>query len=242
MIGVFGGTFDPVHFGHLRLAEELADALAVREVRFLPVGHPPHRPPPATPAAHRVEMLRLALAGNPRLVVDAREVRRPGPAYTVETLDELRAELGTEAPLCLFLGWDAFAGFASWKDWRRIFGLAHLAVAKRGTAVAPDDLSTPKSSDIPGNSSIPDSSSTSGAAAGLGSLTGELRAEAERRRAEAPADLGDRPAGRLWLHAMTPLAISSTQIRRLLQNGDSPRYLLPDAVLDHVRQHRLYSP
>ena len=212
MIGLFGGTFDPAHFGHLRLAEELADALGIEQIRFLPLGHPPHRPSPATPAAHRVEMLRLALAANPRFVVDAREVRRAGPAYTVDTLDELRAELGTETPLCLFLGWDAFAGLAGWKDWRRIFGLAHVAVAARGGA------------------------------AGIGSLTGELRTEAEQRRADAPAELGDLPAGRLWLHPMTPLAISSSQIRRLLQSGDSPRYLLPDEVLDHVRRHRLYTP
>src|SRR5512139_2642484 len=130
-IGVFGGTFDPIHFGHLRLAEELAEAVGLSRVRFIPAGQPPHRGAPRTAAAHRLEMVRRAIAGNPRFEVDAREVQSPRPSYTVDTLAELRAELGAQQPLWLLLGADAFLDLASWHEWRRLFDLANIAVAAR---------------------------------------------------------------------------------------------------------------
>src|SRR5512139_463856 len=105
-IGIFGGTFDPIHFGHLRLAEEMAEAVGLERVLFIPAGQPPHRGAPRTAAAHRLEMVRRAVAGNPRFEVDPREVNRLRPSYTVDTLGELRAELGNERPLWLLLGAD----------------------------------------------------------------------------------------------------------------------------------------
>ncbi|MHB9087566.1 MAG: nicotinate-nicotinamide nucleotide adenylyltransferase, partial [Thiobacillus sp.] len=93
-IGVFGGTFDPIHFGHLRLAEEMAEGLGLARVLFIPAGQPPHRGAPRTAAPHRLEMVRRAIAGNPLFSVDAREVESPRPSYTVDTLAALRAELG----------------------------------------------------------------------------------------------------------------------------------------------------
>ena len=130
-IGVFGGTFDPIHFGHLRLAEELAEALDLAEVRIIPAGQPPHRGAPRTAAAHRLEMARLAVAGNPRFILDEREVRLARASYTVDTLADLRAELGAGQAIWLFMGADAFLGLPTWKEWRRLFDLANLAVAHR---------------------------------------------------------------------------------------------------------------
>lgn len=130
-IGVMGGTFDPIHFGHLRLAEEMADALGLARVLFIPAGQPPHRGTPRTAASHRLEMVRRAIDGNPRFVADAREVQRPQPSYTVDTLTALRAEHGDAQPLWLLLGADAFLGLPTWHDWRRLFDLANIAVAAR---------------------------------------------------------------------------------------------------------------
>src|ERR1700688_2942880 len=100
-IGIFGGTFDPIHFGHLRLAQELAESIRLEEVRFMPGGTPPHRAAPQVSSPQRLEMARLALDGNPLFKIDDREVRRSGPGYTVDPLTEVRRELGPERPLCL---------------------------------------------------------------------------------------------------------------------------------------------
>lgn len=137
-IGVFGGTFDPVHHGHLRTALEVLEGCGLEQLRLVPAHVPPHRPQPRAPADLRLEMLRRAVAGEPRLVVDDRELRRGGPSYTVDTLAELRAEVGTR-PLCLVLGADAFLGLPGWHRWRELPGLAHLVVVERpGTRLEPD--------------------------------------------------------------------------------------------------------
>ncbi|MCQ4165300.1 nicotinate-nucleotide adenylyltransferase [Tahibacter harae] len=129
-LALLGGTFDPVHFGHLRAAWEAAEQLDA-EVHLLPANVPPHRPQPAVDAAGRVELLRLALAGQERLRLDTRELQRAGPSYTVDTLYELRAEIGPQRPLVLLLGMDAFAALASWNRWLQLFELAHIAVMDR---------------------------------------------------------------------------------------------------------------
>jgi nicotinate-nucleotide adenylyltransferase len=134
-IGILGGTFDPIHFGHLRLAQEVAEALSLTQIRFIPGGTPPHRALPQTPAADRVAMVKLAIDGNPLFVVDERETRRSGKSYTFDTLTELRMELGANCPLVLLMGADAFLGFETWHRWQEIFGLAHIAVAHRPGSV-----------------------------------------------------------------------------------------------------------
>ncbi len=130
-IGILGGTFDPIHLGHLRLAQEIAEALALREVRFIPGGTPPHRATPQTAAVHRVAMVKLAVAGNPLFVLDERETKRSGKSYTFDTLAELRAELGPACPLVLMMGADAFLGLETWHRWQGIFSLSHIVVAHR---------------------------------------------------------------------------------------------------------------
>jgi nicotinate-nucleotide adenylyltransferase len=129
-LAILGGTFDPVHNAHLRVAWEAADALDA-EVRLMPAHVPPHRPAPVASAAQRVALLRAALAGQSRLTLDERELRRSRPSYTIDTLRELRAELGAERPLFLLVGADAFAGLPTWCEWRALFDFAHIAVLTR---------------------------------------------------------------------------------------------------------------
>ena len=209
-IGVFGGTFDPIHFGHLRLAEEMAEAIGLERVLFIPAGQPPHRGPPRTASLHRLEMVRRAIAGNPRFAVDAREVERPRPSYTVDTLTDLRAELGDDQPLWLLLGADAFLDLPSWHAWRRLFDLAHLAVVARPGAQLLQSDAMPES----------------------------LKSEAMPRRVADASAAG--AAGAVLLRQMTPLEISATAIRDTLARQGRARYLLPDAVLDYIHEHQLY--
>ncbi len=209
-LGLLGGTFDPIHFAHLRLAEEAANTLALAQVRLIPAGAPKHRRAPQAKAEARLAMVELAAAGNPRLEVDPAEVRSDAPSYTVPTLERLRAELGPSRPLVLLLGADAFAGLAGWHRWEELIGLAHIGVANRpGHALDPTQWPAPL-------------------------------AEWWLGRRGVASDLRGAPAGRIVPFAITPLDISSTAIRALLSHCESTRYLLPDAVLDYIALHHLY--
>ena len=141
-VAMLGGTFDPVHYGHLRFASEVRDALVLSEVRLVPAGDPPHRGAPQASAADRIAMLDIAVREFPGLGVDPREITRGGKSYTVRTLEEMRAER-PRSPLLLLLGADAFRGLASWHQWRRLFEFAHLVVAPRPGAVLEADLPAP---------------------------------------------------------------------------------------------------
>jgi nicotinate-nucleotide adenylyltransferase len=213
-IGILGGTFDPIHYGHLRLAQELADGLGLAQVRFIPAGEPWHRAAPRAPAGRRLEMARLACAGNPLFMVDEREVASRAPGYTVDTLTALRAELGHAQPLCLLLGADAFLGLETWHRWQELFGLAHIVVARR-----------PGFPPLHENSAMP----------------AALRREFTSRRSDDAGLLQNAAAGRILVHTITALDISATRIRTDIGRGVSPRYLLPDAVLHYIHEHRLYS-
>ncbi|PKM15335.1 MAG: nicotinic acid mononucleotide adenylyltransferase [Gammaproteobacteria bacterium HGW-Gammaproteobacteria-2] len=126
----YGGTFDPVHLGHVALARAAVASLRA-EVRLVPAANPPHRDLPSASAEHRARMLSLAIAGEPGLCVDERELRRGGPSYSVLTALELREQLGEHAPLGMLLGADAFIGLPSWRLWRELIALVHLVVAVR---------------------------------------------------------------------------------------------------------------
>jgi nicotinate-nucleotide adenylyltransferase len=129
-IGVFGGTFDPVHNGHLRIALDAREALGLAEVRLIPLAQAVHREQPETPVALRLKMLQAAIAGRPGLVADDRELRRQGPSYSIDTLKSLRRDM-PDSSLCLLLGDDAFSGFADWRDPHGILTIANIAVLQR---------------------------------------------------------------------------------------------------------------
>jgi len=210
-VGILGGTFDPIHYAHLRLAEEVADALDLAQVRFVPASIPPHRASPQVSATHRADMVRLACADNARFALDDRECRRAGPSYTVDTLLELRAELGSACSLCLLMGLDAFLGLTTWSRWERLFELAHIVIAHRpGFALDP------------------------------AAVPAALARELDARRAQSTRELRQSWAGLVWLQAITPLDISATAIREAIRERRSPRYLLPDSVLDYIHRSSLY--
>lgn len=131
-VALLGGTFDPVHYGHLRPAIELLEKLNLAELRLVPGQVPPHRPPPRLSAARRCTLLEQAVADIPGLVVDSRELERPGPSYTVDTLRALRDEIGPERPLIFIMGSDAFRGLMQWHRWEALTRYAHLLVTTRG--------------------------------------------------------------------------------------------------------------
>lgn len=130
-IAIFGGTFNPIHNGHLRSAIDLAEQLQFAEVRLMPAAQPPHRDAPQCSAQQRADLVELAIAGEACLRCDRRELNRPGPSYTVDSLLELREELGLERSLCLVLGSDALQGLDQWHRWRELTDLAHLVVLAR---------------------------------------------------------------------------------------------------------------
>lgn len=207
-LGIFGGTFDPIHFGHLRTAFELLQGLRLGEVRFVPAGSPPHRDTPLADAGLRLSLVEAAIADQPGFVLDDREVRRSGPSYMVLTLRELRAEF-PERPLCLLLGMDAFLGLPGWYEWRELVELAHVVVAHRPGWRTP-----------------------------LEGPLGELLAARRTGRTE---DLREAPAGRILVHPVTQLEISSSELRNLLSAGQDPRYLVPEAVRQAIRTTACYT-
>ena len=138
MMGLLGGTFNPIHFGHLRLAQEVANALSLDEVRFIPSAHPPHRPDPGISRVHRTAMVNLAIHDNPLFMLDDRELKREGYSYTIDTLVSLRQGMCSEVALCLLLGKDAFLGLAGWHRWQELLDYCHIVVANRPTTKPQD--------------------------------------------------------------------------------------------------------
>jgi nicotinate-nucleotide adenylyltransferase len=138
-IGILGGTFNPIHYGHLRIAQETAEAFALSQIKFLPAAKPPLKTEPKVTAKQRVEMVQLAITTNPLFSLDTRELERNGPSYTIDTLESLRAEHPRDA-LCLIIGTDAFTHFDQWYRWQHILDYCHLIVVSR-PPVADLDLS-----------------------------------------------------------------------------------------------------
>ncbi len=136
-LGIFGGTFDPIHFGHLRSAFELRQALELQQVRLIPCGIPPHREPPVAAGSHRLAMLQTAVDGVRGLAVDDRELKRTGPSYTADTLLSLRQDY-PQTPLCLIMGADAFASLNRWYRWETLLENAHIIVAFRPGVPLPE--------------------------------------------------------------------------------------------------------
>jgi nicotinate-nucleotide adenylyltransferase len=206
-IGIFGGTFDPIHFGHLRTAFELLQALRLSEMRFMPAGNPPHRETTVATPSQRLAMVQAATQDQPGFVVDDREIRREGLSYSVDTMRTLRADF-PESSLCLIVGMDAFLGLPKWRQWRQLLELSHLVVAHRPGWRAPS----------------------------MGPL-GELLVDRGTGRI---GDLHETRSGCIYIHAVTQLEISSTEVRKLIAAGRDPRYLMPDAVREIIEETGCY--
>ncbi|WP_151898857.1 nicotinate-nucleotide adenylyltransferase [Nitrosospira lacus] len=214
LVGIFGGTFDPIHNGHLRVAEEIAETIGLRELRFVPAGIPRLRHAPAASLQHRAAIVGLAIRGNSRFVLDEREVRRHGVSYSVESLRELRREMGECVILCFIIGADAFMKLADWHSWRELFGLCHfIIVARPGYALASNRYALPQ----------------------------ELEDECAQRWASSADSLKYTPSGLVFIAPTTLLDISATSIRAHIAAGKSVRYLMPDAAIDYIAANHLYS-
>jgi nicotinate-nucleotide adenylyltransferase len=210
---LYGGTFDPVHLGHVAVARAARDALDAT-VAFMPAADPPHRAPPGAPADDRAAMLELAIAGEPGLALDLRELRRDGRSWTIDTLRALRAEIGDDAPVALLVGADSFAALPTWKSWEALFGLAHFVVAGRGGAAG------------------------AGSQDG-GPLPGLAQAVAGRDVVSADG-LRSTPAGRVF-HLHQPLfPHSASEVRARIAAGLPWHALVPAPVAAYIRAHRLY--
>lgn len=206
-IGLLGGTFDPIHVGHLRPAIALREQLGLSEVRLLPNYIPPHKATPDSSPEHRLAMVELATTYTPGLVVDARELKRNRPSYTLDTLKELRAEL-PDTPLCFLMGMDSLCSLNKWYGWQALLDYAHLVVSHR-PGWQPD-------------------------------FTPPLANFVAQHRTLHANQLSEQLQGCIYLFNNPQLDISSSQIRQCLQAGNNPQYLLPEPVLNYIRDKGLY--
>lgn len=212
-IGILGGTFNPIHFGHLRIAEELRENLALDAIRFIPSANPPHKNQPIVTAQQRADMVSAAIAEHPNFVLDTQELAREGASYTVETLKSLRAELGQEASLCFIMGSDAFVHLETWHEWESLLDYCHIVLVSR-----PQDNHNPQPE-----------------------ISARLQLYLSEHYTENVDDLTDRPNGMIHMQAVTPLAISSSMIRQLRKQQHSIRYLTPTPVVDLISSQKLYT-
>ncbi len=204
MLGVYGGTFNPVHYGHLRTAFEVTEFFQLDQLRLIPCRIPAHRRPPSVSAETRFKLLQLAIKGMPGWIADRRELDRPGPSYMVDTLASLRQEFPEEAML-LFMGQDAFNGIEQWHCWRRLFDYAHIVVMTR-----------------PGYQK---------------QISSEWLHE---KLTQTAPEVRHKPSGLLYFHTVTPLDISSSNIRALIRAGRQAKFLMPDNVIQAIDQQKLY--
>ena len=207
-VGVFGGTFNPVHYGHLRSALELTERLGLDHLRLMPCAVPPHREAPSCGAQQRADMVELAVKDEPQLRCDTRELGRVGASYTIDSLQELRAELGAGCSLCMVIGCDALLKLDSWHRWEELLELAHIVVIARPGWHFPE--------------------------------AGVVADWLANHRTQDHGILRTRACGSVLVEELRPLAISSTEIRDLLQSGRSVRYLLPEPVLGYIETRQLY--
>ena len=215
-IVLFGGTFDPVHNGHIAIAQAAAETFAPEKIIVLPAGNPYQRQRlPFATAHHRVAMLLKAMGSvKAKVVIDKRELNRTGPTYTFDTLRELRIELGEKIPLIWLIGSDAFAKLDTWRDWPYLFEMAHFAVFMR--------QGDPPLADV---------------------ASAALQAAIQHRMVDHLYTKQSycAPAGNIVLLNVVPPDVSSTQIRAMRQHGHTIRGLLPSTVCDYIEEHKLYS-
>ncbi len=218
-IGLFGGTLDPIHLGHLRSAEEVWETLDLDQIWFVPAASPPHKDPSGlTPFHHRYEMVRAALEGVPHFRISDLEARRKGPSYTIDTLRLLKNRYGKDIELYFVLGSDAFSEIDTWKDYPGLVDFANLVVICRSRSCW--ELVSKTISRV-----YPEY------------LAEEHSDTVDRRGLKV---FSSRRPGRIIFLPVTPLEISSTVIRARLRSGRSARFLVPDKVLTYIQAKGLY--
>ena len=206
MIGLFGGTFDPIHLGHLRMALEVADALDLEQVRFIPNRVPPHRRQPLASGAERLAMIQAAIQGESRFIADDRELRLDRTSYTVHTLQALHQEFPNQS-WAFIIGVDAFLQLPSWYEWQNLFNLTHFIVVGRPGYALNTSNETPWF---------------------------------QPYQVDSIADLTQRATGGVLPLGIQGFDISATQLRHLIAQGQSPRYLTPDPVWAMIQAQQLY--
>lgn len=203
-----GGTFNPIHNGHLRTAVEVLEKFKFSSIRLLPCFQPVHKNSPSALPFQRLDMVSLAAKSCENISVDPREIERQGPSYSVDSLKEIRAEIGPNEPLVMVLGMDSFLSLSTWHKWQELIQYAHLLVVSR-PGWEPDFIA-------------------------------ELESFYENHRAPSADALQCAPSGLIWLETLTPLAVSSSMIRKLTFQQQSIAYLLPESVQQYIEQNKLY--
>ncbi|MFV1981926.1 MAG: nicotinate-nucleotide adenylyltransferase [Thiohalomonadales bacterium] len=215
MIGVYGGTFDPIHYGHLRPVLDVVEALSIEKCHFIPCSIPYHRALPLASSKQRLEMIATAIKLEPRFYLDPREINREGISYTIDTLEFIRTEVTKNQTLCLIIGIDAFYKFDQWYRWKNILDLCHIVVTHRpGWDVE----------------ALRDSSQ----------ISVELGTVISNQRILNKDELNDSSCGKIMFQSVTQLDISATKIRALLAENKSVQYLLPDGVIKIIKNQNIY--
>ena len=212
-VGILGGTFDPVHNGHLHLATTFLKELDLAELRFIPLNTPPHRTAPLASAEQRLEMLKLAVENQANLKVDNCETRRDGVSYTIDTLKHLRKILD-ETPICLLMGMENFNTLNLWHQWQSLSDYAHIVIANR-----------PSNDNVSSDNKLTNE---------------EMKNFMDDSITQSVEDLHQQPAGLIMQLDVPMLDISSTQIRNNFQTNLNSDSLLPNKVLDFIQTHHLY--
>lgn len=210
-VAILGGTFDPVHNGHLALAAYYVERLRPDELRVIPTGSPWQKIGRLAPPEHRLEMIRLAFASqNLPVTIDRQEIDRGGPTYTIDTLHQLRSDVGPQVSIVFLLGADQLQQLDTWKDWRQLFDYAHLCAANRpGYSLDATHLSEPV-------------------------------ADALSRHAGTLEQIRATPCGLAFIGHDLAVDVSATTIRPMLKRGEKPVSQIPPVVLDYIEQFHLY--
>lgn len=230
MIAILGGTFDPIHFGHLRPALEIVEKLSLSELRFIPSAKPPHRWLPQATAEDRLKMVEIAIKTYPKFVLDDCEYKRLKEknlvSFTIDTVQTIRQEIGEKEPLGMIVGTDAFQSFTQWRDWEKILETVHLIVASRPGY---KEQKFSKQKHIDHSLKHEDSQHVEDSNEWI----------IERLETEA-SKLHESPSGKVYFCDVTQLDISATFIRNQLDEGKSCRYLSPKKVLKYINKKALY--